>query len=130
MALKGSSRSLLRQCCSASAQRTFHSAYFTRLTVRWQADPLVSLPARLFGRIPARAFTSSAALDATTDDPPTTKDYLASPTFSTSKPQLVDVKKVLVIGSGGLSIGQAGEFDYSGEHTTSYKIVSTFVQYP
>lgn len=30
------------------------------------------------------------------------------------KPQLVDVSKVLVIGSGGLSIGQAGEFDYSG----------------
>lgn len=29
----------------------------------------------------------------------------------------VDVKKVLVIGSGGLSIGQAGEFDYSGEST-------------
>jgi carbamoyl-phosphate synthase large subunit len=25
-----------------------------------------------------------------------------------------DVKKVLVVGSGGLSIGQAGEFDYSG----------------
>ena len=28
-----------------------------------------------------------------------------------------DVKKVLVVGSGGLSIGQAGEFDYSGERT-------------
>lgn len=28
--------------------------------------------------------------------------------------ELVDVKKVLVIGSGGISIGQAGEFDYSG----------------
>ncbi|KAF9089274.1 carbamoyl-phosphate synthase (glutamine-hydrolyzing) cpa2 [Mortierella sp. GBA35] len=27
---------------------------------------------------------------------------------------LVDVKKVLVVGSGGLTIGQAGEFDYSG----------------
>ena len=27
----------------------------------------------------------------------------------------MDVKKVLVIGSGGLTIGQAGEFDYSGE---------------
>lgn len=27
---------------------------------------------------------------------------------------LVDVSKVLVVGSGGLSIGQAGEFDYSG----------------
>ncbi len=24
-------------------------------------------------------------------------------------------KKVLIVGSGGLSIGQAGEFDYSGE---------------
>lgn len=27
---------------------------------------------------------------------------------------LVKVEKVLVVGSGGLSIGQAGEFDYSG----------------
>ena len=36
----------------------------------------------------------------------TTDDY---------KPQLVEgVNSVLVIGSGGLSIGQAGEFDYSG----------------
>lgn len=30
-----------------------------------------------------------------------------------------DVKKVLVVGSGGLSIGQAGEFDYSGERLSS-----------
>lgn len=30
------------------------------------------------------------------------------------KEGLVDVHNVLVIGSGGLSIGQAGEFDYSG----------------
>jgi len=32
------------------------------------------------------------------------------------KPALIqaDVKKVLILGSGGLSIGQAGEFDYSG----------------
>lgn len=29
---------------------------------------------------------------------------------------LVDVKKVLVVGSGGLTIGQAGEFDYSGKN--------------
>ena len=28
--------------------------------------------------------------------------------------RLRDVKRVLVLGSGGLSIGQAGEFDYSG----------------
>ena len=30
------------------------------------------------------------------------------------KPQRVTVSKVLILGSGGLSIGQAGEFDYSG----------------
>lgn len=30
---------------------------------------------------------------------------------------LVDVKKVLIVGSGGLSIGQAGEFDYSGKRS-------------
>jgi len=34
------------------------------------------------------------------------KDYFKTP--------LPDIKKVLVIGSGGLAIGQAGEFDYSG----------------
>lgn len=44
---------------------------------------------------------------------PSTKAYLASGAIGRS-PELVDVKKVLVIGSGGLSIGQAGEFDYSG----------------
>lgn len=31
---------------------------------------------------------------------------------------LVKVEKVLVVGSGGLSIGQAGEFDYSGRMRT------------
>lgn len=30
---------------------------------------------------------------------------------------LVDVKKVVIVGSGGLSIGQAGEFDYSGNYS-------------
>lgn len=40
--------------------------------------------------------------------------YLASGEVAGER-HLVDVKKVLVIGSGGLSIGQAGEFDYSGE---------------
>ncbi|KAF8476928.1 carbamoyl-phosphate synthase arginine-specific large chain [Kalaharituber pfeilii] len=40
--------------------------------------------------------------------------YVASGILEASKGKVVDVKKVLVIGSGGLSIGQAGEFDYSG----------------
>lgn len=43
---------------------------------------------------------------------PNAKAYINSGVI---KPhQAVDVKKVLVIGSGGLAIGQAGEFDYSG----------------
>lgn len=43
---------------------------------------------------------------------PNPKAYIDSGVI---KPQqAVDVKKVLVIGSGGLAIGQAGEFDYSG----------------
>ncbi|KAL8782301.1 MAG: hypothetical protein Q9213_005494 [Squamulea squamosa] len=49
-------------------------------------------------------------------------EFLVQPTQfegGTLKPTLqnegrVNVKKVLVLGSGGLSIGQAGEFDYSG----------------
>lgn len=46
--------------------------------------------------------------------PPAAESYLASGAVSAGS-NLVDVKKVLVIGSGGLSIGQAGEFDYSGK---------------
>ena len=37
---------------------------------------------------------------------------LLSPTLYTTRPD--QVRKVLLLGSGGLSIGQAGEFDYSG----------------
>lgn len=49
---------------------------------------------------------------ATAQSAPNPKAYLESGVI---KPrQNVDVKKVLVIGSGGLAIGQAGEFDYSG----------------
>ena len=44
---------------------------------------------------------------------PQAEAYLASGAIEPRK-NLVDVKKVLVIGSGGLTIGQAGEFDYSG----------------
>lgn len=44
---------------------------------------------------------------------PSAKNYIESGVIAGAQ-DLVDVKKVLVIGSGGLSIGQAGEFDYSG----------------
>ena len=34
-------------------------------------------------------------------------------------------KKVLILGSGGLSIGQAGEFDYSGSQVRRHEELST-----
>lgn len=37
---------------------------------------------------------------------------------------LMQVSKVLVLGSGGLSIGQAGEFDYSGSQAIKAMKVS------
>ncbi|KAJ1331365.1 carbamoyl-phosphate synthase [Microdochium nivale] len=58
--------------------------------------------------ISARALNASVA----SQEAPNPKAYLESGVI---KPRdIVDVKKVLVIGSGGLAIGQAGEFDYSG----------------
>ncbi|OAA63677.1 Carbamoyl-phosphate synthase, large subunit [Niveomyces insectorum RCEF 264] len=65
-----------------------------------------------------RTLTQSATRAATAVDSVATqsvhnpKAYLESGVI---KPrEHIDVKKVLVIGSGGLAIGQAGEFDYSG----------------
>lgn len=54
-----------------------------------------------------RPYSASAAESA-----PNPKAYLDSGVIKPK--QNVHVKKVLVIGSGGLAIGQAGEFDYSG----------------
>ena len=33
-----------------------------------------------------------------------------------------DIKKVLILGSGALKIGEAGEFDYSGSQALKAKI--------
>ncbi|OJJ46632.1 hypothetical protein ASPZODRAFT_132731 [Penicilliopsis zonata CBS 506.65] len=61
-----------------------------------------------------RSFSSTLRrLAAEAESSPSAHSYLASGAVKTGG-NLVDVKKVLVIGSGGLSIGQAGEFDYSG----------------
>ncbi|KEY64781.1 hypothetical protein S7711_08062 [Stachybotrys chartarum IBT 7711] len=54
-----------------------------------------------------RSYSSAAIQSA-----PNPRAYLDSGVIKPK--QAVDVKKVLVIGSGGLAIGQAGEFDYSG----------------
>jgi carbamoyl-phosphate synthase large subunit len=60
-----------------------------------------------------RTFIPAKPRWATSQEAPSAQAYLASGAITGAK-DLVDVKKVLVIGSGGLSIGQAGEFDYSG----------------
>lgn len=62
-----------------------------------------------------RKFTRSSRRYAAVQEAPRADAYLSSGVVEPGK-NLVDVKKVLVIGSGGLSIGQAGEFDYSGTH--------------
>ena len=64
-----------------------------------------------------RAFTKVATTWNKTQTAPNAEAYLKSGVISGAQ-DLVDVKKVLVIGSGGLSIGQAGEFDYSGAQPT------------
>ena len=62
-----------------------------------------------------RWLSASAAAAAASQPAPDAKAYIQS---GVVKPRdHVDVKKVLVIGSGGLAIGQAGEFDYSGMFT-------------
>ena len=61
-----------------------------------------------------RCYTRSSRVCASQAEvAPNAKAYLDSGAIAGAQ-DLVDVKKVLVIGSGGLSIGQAGEFDYSG----------------
>ncbi|GFF49787.1 carbamoyl-phosphate synthase arginine-specific large chain [Aspergillus lentulus] len=110
--------SLLRQRCltetrrSAFALRPFSAQTTARSTassLRLQqkvASPLRSQQLRSFSSA-LRRLASQA------NNPPSADSYLASGVVKPGS-NLVDVKKVLVIGSGGLSIGQAGEFDYSG----------------
>jgi carbamoyl-phosphate synthase large subunit len=92
--------------------------------------PLLSAPARSLHASPtrllpaptpalrARAASAVGDYGSSLDDDP----VLSSPSALARKlsaavlPKLprADVRKVLLVGSGGLSIGQAGEFDYSG----------------
>ncbi|KAK3996818.1 hypothetical protein QBC44DRAFT_339021 [Cladorrhinum sp. PSN332] len=93
---------------ASSQMRPLTSADAQNALFRTQAEsPLVQLAQkRLFSR---SARCASAGVSQTA---PNTKAYIQS---GVVKPkEFVDVKKVLVIGSGGLAIGQAGEFDYSG----------------
>ncbi|KAJ6012163.1 hypothetical protein N7499_012868 [Penicillium canescens] len=109
----GQAAGLLRQRCLAEARpglslRAFSSQTPVRSTA--SALRLQKIPTARSQQL--RSFSSSLRRLAI-EKPPTAESYLASGAVKTGS-DLVDVKKVLVIGSGGLSIGQAGEFDYSG----------------
>lgn len=102
------SSSLLRQCkAPALPARAF--------TTRASISGLVHRqPAQVWKNSKcARLFSSSTLLRDQSQTAPSAEAYLASGVVKGAA-NPVNVKKVLVIGSGGLSIGQAGEFDYSG----------------
>lgn len=107
--LAGRAPALLR--CGRRVPRSLPVRSFTTAPLsgrKWAASKAEKSFQKRLGTITiARPYSSSAAESA-----PNTKAYIDSGVI---KPQqIVDVKKVLVIGSGGLAIGQAGEFDYSG----------------
>ncbi|KAH7076483.1 hypothetical protein BKA63DRAFT_489806 [Paraphoma chrysanthemicola] len=90
-----------------SASRTFTSRTARPLTSLRSTSESSAVSRQL------RAFSKVSATWNQTQEAPNAQAYLNSGAIHGAR-NLVDVKKVLVIGSGGLSIGQAGEFDYSG----------------
>ncbi|KAF2187793.1 carbamoyl-phosphate synthase [Zopfia rhizophila CBS 207.26] len=98
-----------RQC-----RLTTHSVSCRTFTSR--ASPLLTLRSNHESHATHRQLRAFSKLRASwnqTQTAPNAQAYLNSGIIAGAQ-ELVDVKKVLVIGSGGLSIGQAGEFDYSG----------------
>ncbi|KAG0157026.1 hypothetical protein PDIDSM_4209 [Penicillium digitatum] len=108
----GQAAALLRQRCIAETRPALSLRAFSSQSIRSTASTLrlQKIPTARSQQL--RSFSSTLTRLAS-QQPPVAESYLASGAVSTSS-NLVDVKKVLVIGSGGLSIGQAGEFDYSG----------------
>jgi hypothetical protein len=65
---------------------------------------------------PSRDFHLASKRAAVVQPAPSASSYLENLPGSFLKQPTGNIKKVLVVGSGGLAIGQAGEFDYSGEY--------------
>lgn len=101
------SNPLLRQCLHTPSARCFTSRSAPQFL-----SSKVQTPSAKHARL-ARLFSSSA-LRKDQNNAPNAKSYIESGVVKGVAANPVNVKKVLVIGSGGLSIGQAGEFDYSG----------------
>ena len=100
---------LLRKCrfpvASTPSRALTTCASFPLLTVRNGHESTTYRQLRALSKVAASRIASQEA--------PNAQAYLNSGHILGGR-NLVDVTKVLVIGSGGLSIGQAGEFDYSG----------------
>jgi hypothetical protein len=98
-----------KQCLSIRRPSTAHA--FTTAQISSKEPVIARKPAS----VPTRALSSSTPCSITGQEAPSAQAYIQSGVLARQEDTFVDVKKVLVIGSGGLSIGQAGEFDYSGE---------------
>ena len=94
------------------ASPTASRSLTTSAAIRYPHKPRIQLQQKQLRLISQASFRRSAVQEA-----PNAKAYLDSGVIAGAR-DLVDVKKVLVVGSGGLSIGQAGEFDYSGKSGT------------
>ena len=99
----------------ASSSRAIHRLA-NRFLLNGRISPCVARPLFKIHFAPRKHFSVSATRRAI-ETPPDTSAYLNS-RFIGGVGKKVDVDKVLVVGSGGLSIGQAGEFDYSGTYTS------------
>ena len=108
--LAGHSSKLIRRSSSNASSKQLRAFSTTRTSLLGNqilSNHRISVPK------PWRNFSTSKWRALTGQEAPSAQAYLQSGVITGAK-NLVDVKKVLVIGSGGLSIGQAGEFDYSG----------------
>ncbi|KIW23302.1 carbamoyl-phosphate synthase arginine-specific large chain [Cladophialophora immunda] len=108
-ALRQASGILLRDC--APVPRLSARPFSTRAPSLAVRQHLVNSKTPSWQQV--KRFTRSTKRRALVQEAPRPEAYLESGAIEYGK-NLVDVKKVIVIGSGGLSIGQAGEFDYSG----------------
>ena len=104
----GRSLGLLKSTQSVKVSPPRHTFVTTRPSIT-----LLTWSRSITGRELRRALTTSSKRGNAVQQAPSAQAYIQNGVLS-GKKNLVDVKKVLVIGSGGLSIGQAGEFDYSG----------------
>ncbi|KAL8820127.1 MAG: hypothetical protein Q9223_001577 [Gallowayella weberi] len=105
-----------------SSTRLLHTSRFTTRSIGKHPLPIIQCLIGATGHCKppssptiqqAKNFANSTHWQITGQEAPSAQAYISSGVLGSNK-NLVDLKKVLVIGSGGLSIGQAGEFDYSG----------------